>query len=367
MTTCNMPKKRRSENKGFPEGWRWKNGKIRYRVPEGMEFKWDGKKEYTLGKTIPEAYRVWAERMDAPIGYSTMGDLMNRYEGEVISALPESQKYLNELYLKNLRPAFAHMGLNDIKPIDVYQYHDKRSQKKTDENGKVRGGPRIARVELNLLSDILSKAIKWGAIEKHPFKGEVEFQAGKARDRYIENWELNEFLSLQPKRKGDPTKVIQAYTNFKLISGLRQQDILMGQVSQAKEDGIHITPRKTRNSTGKKIILKWTPDLRAAYDLMLSVRPRLSPYWVCNRRGMSYYDTSKKDPASGWKSIWSRYMDRAIEETDLKERFTEHDLRAKTGSDLEDLAHAQKLLAHSSAKTTQKHYRRKPEIVLPAR
>ncbi len=48
------------------------------------------------------------------------------------------------------------------------------------------------------------------------------------------------------------------------------------------------------------------------------------------------------------------------------ERFTEHDLRAKVGSDAESLARAQELLAHADAKMTEKFYRRKPQKITPA-
>jgi hypothetical protein len=45
---------------------------------------------------------------------------------------------------------------------------------------------------------------------------------------------------------------------------------------------------------------------------------------------------------------------------------TDHDLRAKTGSDAE-LEHATNLLAHLDAKVTRKHYRRRVPIVSPLR
>jgi hypothetical protein len=51
----------------------------------------------------------------------------------------------------------------------------------------------------------------------------------------------------------------------------------------------------------------------------------------------------------------------------ITERFTEHDIRAKTGSDAEGLDHASRLLTHSNSKTTEQHYRRKTPIVKPLR
>ena len=59
-------------------------------------------------------------------------------------------------------------------------------------------------------------------------------------------------------------------------------------------------------------------------------------------------------------------MAKAIKETDLIEKFTEHDLRAKASSDLDTDFDAQKLLAHSSASLTNKHYRRRGKVVAPA-
>ncbi len=63
--------------------------------------------------------------------------------------------------------------------------------------------------------------------------------------------------------------------------------------------------------------------------------------------------------------MWARFMDRLLAETKVTERFTEHDLRAKAGSDAETLEQAQALLAHASPATTKRIYRRKAEVVAP--
>lgn len=59
-------------------------------------------------------------------------------------------------------------------------------------------------------------------------------------------------------------------------------------------------------------------------------------------------------------------MERLLKETKVAERFTEHDLRAKVGSDAESLARAQELLSHADVKMTEKYYRRKPKRIAPA-
>ncbi|MDH3638376.1 MAG: hypothetical protein OES09_07900 [Gammaproteobacteria bacterium] len=60
-------------------------------------------------------------------------------------------------------------------------------------------------------------------------------------------------------------------------------------------------------------------------------------------------------------------MKSALEEGVLKERFTDHDVRRRTASDLEDPEHAMKLLGRADVRVTLKHYRVKPEVVEPGR
>lgn len=68
----------------------------------------------------------------------------------------------------------------------------------------------------------------------------------------------------------------------------------------------------------------------------------------------------------GVKPIWQRFMKKSLEKTKLKERFTEHDLRAKAASDT-DVKHATVLLGHHSSEFTNRVYKRKPESVKPAK
>ena len=57
-------------------------------------------------------------------------------------------------------------------------------------------------------------------------------------------------------------------------------------------------------------------------------------------------------------------MKKALDKTKLKERFTEHDLRAKVASDTES-EHARQLLGHTNIEITERIYRRKADKVKP--
>ena len=65
--------------------------------------------------------------------------------------------------------------------------------------------------------------------------------------------------------------------------------------------------------------------------------------------------------------MWQRFMKRLLRDTGIEERFTEHDLRGKVGSDVASIERAAELLGHASKVITKRHYRRKPEMIKPVR
>lgn len=363
-----MPRKRKKENQGLPARWRFAHGAYYYQVPPGMEAEWDGKKTFRLGKLLNEAYRTWIDRLKAAEYHKeeirTIADLLDKYALEVVPTKAVVTRPLNELWIRKLREVFGELVLTQMKPTLVYQYVDKRSKKHINENGKVVGGRTAAHREIEVLSHAFTKAVEWGVIDRHPFKQEVRLQGEKARDRYVEDWEVLECLKLKSTRKKGSVQVIQAYIGLKLQTGMARSDLLRLTSSNLREDGIHIQRHKTKDSTGKKTIYEWTDELRAGVDLAKSVRPVISPFLFCNRNGDGYIN-EKTGQSHGWDSMWQRFMDRVLKETKVKERFHEHDLRAKVASDASTLGHARALLSHADERTTGKIYRRKPEIVQP--
>ena len=361
-----MPRKRNPENKGLPNRWRKIHGAYFYQVPPGMEHLWDDKKQFRLGKTLPEAYREWADRIGHVEKARTIGQLLQRYEHEVIPTKAKNTQDGNFVHSKRLRAVFGDMPLTAIKPQHIYQYVDRRAKKVEDEEGKKTGGGVIARREVALLSHAFTKAVEWGYIGRHPFKGEVRLKGEKPRTRYVEDWEIDACLSIRPPRGADAVTMVQAYIRLKLLIGLRQGDMLRLRIDDLKEDGIHVTPRKTALSTGKSIIIVWTAELRDAVNAVLEARPVKTSAWLfCTRRGEPYTDDDAKSSSSGFRSIWQRFMTRVLKETEVTTRFTEHDLRAKTGSDFETDEEASQLLTHGSTEITRRVYRRKATKVQP--
>lgn len=363
-----MPRKRNKENLGLPLRWRLVHNAYYYQVPPGLEAQWDGKKLFRLGSKLNEAYKVWASKLDKQSSAKTIGDLLDRYALEVIPTKAAASQASNQNQIQMLRKVFGEHPLLPFTPQLVYQYVDKRSVKKKDpETKKVTGGKIAAHREIELLSHAYTKAVEWGYIDRHPFKNEVRLTGEAPRDRYVEDWEIVEALSLGSRRKAGSVLMIQAYLRLKLLTGMAQGDLLRLQEANLKEDGIHNQRHKTTGTTGKRTIYEWTPELKAAVAMAKAARPvHISPFLFCTRKGEGYIDeyTGK---ASGWKSMWQRFMARVIEETKVTEHFTEHDLRAKVASDAKSLEHARSLLAHADSRTTDRIYRRKAEVVKPLR
>ena len=350
-----MPRKRDARHKGLPTRWRHVSGAYYYQVPPGLESMWDDKQTFRLGSSLPEAYRVWSDRLADLENVRTIDKLLERYAREVLPTKAVTTQAQNTSALKSLKPVFGRMPLSGIKPRHVYQYIDKREAKVA------------ARREVEVLSHALTKAVEWGYIDRHPFKGELRLASVPPRTRYVEDWEIVECFSLTSKRKAGSVLAVHAYIRVKLLTGLRRGDLLRLRLDDLQEDGIHVMPAKTANSTRKRLIIEWTEALREAIEEAKSVRPSQKSEWLfCTQQGESFLN-EKTGRAGSWDSMWQGFMRRVLAETKVEARFTEHDLRAKCASDAETLEHAQTLLAHADSRLTARVYRRKPERVKPLR
>ena len=362
-----MPRMRSGINRGLPKRWSFRRGKYYYQVPTGEEQNWDGKKLFLLGAALHIAYQEWSTRLSAQAEKAkTISELLDRYELEVLPTKAPATQKGNIRDLKKLRATFGEMPIGSIRPHHIYEYASKRSRIVVDGDGKKSGGPRSAKLEVSLLSHVYSEAIRWGILHKHPFKGEVKLKGSKPRTRYIEDWEIEECLALSSDRRKGSVKAIQAYIKIKLLTGLDQSDLLRIQMTDLKEDGLHNHRHKTAERMSRKTIYQWTDELKAAVEEAKAARPAISNCLFCTKYGEGFIN-EKTGQASGWDSMWQRFMKRLLDETKITERFTSHDLRAKAASDAKDLEHARALLSHADSKITNRVYRRKPEMVRPIR
>jgi integrase len=356
-----MPRERNIENRGYPKSWRFRYDAYYYRVPKGQEHLWDLKKEFLLGHSLGEAAAEWAKRVHRIEQDATVDALLTRYKLDVIPTKAAATRRGDMHALINLRKVFGAMRPRDVLPRHIYKYVDTRVSK-DGEKSRATG-----LYEIRVFRHVLSKAVEWGILDRHPFKGEVRLRGIKARDRYVEDWEIAQALALKSKRNSGSVLMIQAYMRLKLLIGIRRGDMLRLRMSDLTDAGIVVRPHKTITTRRTARIFEWTPALKLAVEQAKAARPiDFSPWLFCTSQGEGYFNEDSGQ-ATGWDSMWQRFMTRLLKDTDVKERFTEHDLRGKVGSDEASIERATDLLGHASKEITKRHYRRKPEVIKPVR
>lgn len=112
----------------------------------------DGKRqEVPLGTDLAEAKLEWArlEHKAKPKVMATMGELIDRYERDIIPAKSLRTQKDNKYELERLRKAFADAPIQAISPPVIAQYRDARTAKTR------------ANREIALLSHVFTMAMEW--------------------------------------------------------------------------------------------------------------------------------------------------------------------------------------------------------------
>ena len=121
----------------LPKRWRLIGKNYYYQVPKGLEYFWDDKTTFLLGKNLSEAYKNWRNRFDSVEEIKTINDLLDRYSLEVLPCKSPTTQRRQALHIETLRCVFGHMPVDALLPYHVYQYYEKRSQKIEKLSGKV--------------------------------------------------------------------------------------------------------------------------------------------------------------------------------------------------------------------------------------
>lgn len=356
------PKPRNKENRGLPKRWSARHGAYYYQVPIGLESHWDGKKLFRLGKTLPEAYRTWADRIEvAGSEIETMEALCDRYAQQHIPTLaPKTQ----ESYIPSnarIRTVFGKMPVSAFEPHQVRKYFEKVTSTRSLS---------VARSDITVLRGLFAKAMDWGVIKAHPMTG-MKFKQLKAATDEVQDWEIDALLSFEATSRS--AQVGQLYTRLKIMLGCRRGDLLRIKLSDLKDDGIHVTPSKTKESSQVRQIFRWTDDegneiseLRNVIDAILAVPPSRigDAHLFTTREGKGFMNEST-GRSNSFDSLWGRYMDAAQKHTDIDHKIKEKTFRAYVGSESISVEDAAERLGHTNTATTQKHYRSKPRIITP--
>lgn len=353
-----LPRPRSKLAKALPPYVMQRAGRFYFEPKGELIDKYGGKKSIPLGGTYTEMYMNYAsliQRSSAPRqgSFNTMNELIDRY---ILEVTPKKAEEAQEREIRRaafLKKVFGEMHPSTVTTLDIYNFIDWRSPT----------APVGVNRELSLLSSIFKKGRRWGAVKVSPMV-DIEYNRESPRERYITHDEYTRFR----RYAADRNPVVAWYMDFKYITGLRTSDIRALKQSQLTEEGISLRISKTQVNR----IIAWTPTLRLVTTKLIEACGRercdaggkvlrnkqRSEYVLFTREGQPY-------SADGWRSIFHRLMVGALETGVLTERFRDHDIRAKAGSDHNCVEEARKFLAHLNIKVTERHYRRKAEVIQP--
>lgn len=334
---------------GLPKRWAFKFGAFYYRPHPSEKDLFDGKSWYRLGDTYPKALRKFASIKEIEAGES-FSSAVDRYTVEVLPTLKPQTQASYSAALQRLRQGLGHNKVVMIKPQLVYQYMDTVAKARSMN---------LANTDLKVLNQVLRFCVRWGVIEQNQITGEVKYFGKrdglkKERDRYVQDWELAAWLSV-----AKPQQV--AFAAVVLLIGTRKADTLRIMEAHVADDELYVKDSKT----GKDDPFEMTDALREAINQARAAKPKPSLYLFPNSNGGCYVGANGR--CESFDRAWRESIAKAIKETDLEVPFTRHDLRAKAGSDAENEARAQELLRHSDPAMTRKHYRRRKNVIKPAR
>lgn len=326
----------RTANKHLPKYVTVIHGSYWYRPPD--------KEPVRIGLVKDGEAQVWRHQLtlNEPVKeMRTLADIFDRYERDVLPTLAPRTQIDYRRHLITLRKFCGHMHPDELKPRDIGRFLDVPT-------GKIQRNRQVA-----VLSAVYTKAVgRWYVADRNPCNS-VERNDQKKRTRYITDAEYKAVYAYMPPK-------MQIAMELALLTGQRQGDLLSLSWAQVTEEGILFTQSKT----GKRLRVGLSPRLEAALVRAKGMLPHLPRRYVLrNEEGAPYC-------AAGFRAIWQRHMRTALRGNKrrpavLKERFTFHDLRAKSVSDSKSLQDAMDRAGHTSMAMTRGVYDRGIRDVKP--
>lgn len=290
-----------------------------------------------------EAKEEREEESQFNIGVMIDGYLKSSQFSDLASAT--RQDYRNSA--DTLRRVFGQALPEAVTAPVVRKFMDKRGEKSTTRANR----------ELSLLSTVWAWNYERGHTSARNPCHDVKRFKEKAREKYVTHQEYQAVFERAPSP-------VQIAMEVAYLCAARQADVLAlrwgkkgqtepepNQDSVVLEQGVYIRQGKT----GKKQIKLWSPRLRAAIDLAKGLQSTISSVYVIhNRKGQRY-------TASGFKAIWKRVRDKALEDGVITDSFTFHDLKAKGISDYE-AGDKQEFSGHLTRSQMERYNRRIQEV-----
>lgn len=231
-----------------------------------------------------------------------------------------------------LQEAFVDFYPNQVRHGDVVELLDGYSDRRA-----------LANRMLTVLKLVFQWALDRGRVEANPCVSVKRF-VQKPRDRLITP---KEYAAIY---EGCPPW-LQCVMDLCYLTGQRIGDVLKIEDDHLHDEGLYFEQQKT----GKRLVVAWTPELRAAVERAQKLRaaPTRTPYLLGGRGGNLRLHSN----------VWRIFKDAAVRAN--VPDVTLHDLRAMAGTDAESQGiDPSALLGHSDPRTTRIYLRdKRPKLV----
>ena len=288
-----------------------------------------------LAKDYGQALAKYAELVGIAPQVNTVSEAVWHYIEASKERLAASTLAGYRASAANVCAVFGRMGLQDVKPHDVYRY-------------LTTAGTVQANRDRALLSAAYSEARRIGAFPKaadDPTKGLEYRNPETPRKRYVTDAELSAIIAKASPKLGCIARFIE-------LTGMRQGDALRVRMDELDSSGFTYWNSKSKKWQG----LEWSPELTAVVEDAKRLWRRFGREWLFESHPKGKHAARGIGPytPSGLRALWRVARAKAgLPDVRL------HDLRGKAGSDVGTDAEAQALLGHSDPKVTRRHYRRK--------
>jgi integrase len=275
-----------------------------------------------LGADLQTALAEYARLRERPKG--GMVALIDDALAHMKPKLAKSTIEQYEVAAKKLREILAEFAPEQVKPKHVAAI-----------KVALRDHPNMANRCLSVLRSVFALAVEWQLVESNPCVG-IKRHVEAKRDRYITDEELAAI-----RAAGSPR--FQCMVDLLYLTGQRVSDVLAIRLADLTAEGI----RFKQGKTGAKLLVAWTPELRAVVERTkgLGGNIRALTLFYTRRGGVPAYTTVRDQWDAACKAA-------GVEGAHI------HDIRAKSLTDAKRQGlNPTALAGHTSAAMTERYIR----------